>query len=130
MSRRRKDRKTRQAREHRKAAEPPALRTDAYVLDRRHMLFLYLHHLHTGRSAEQIADSFGIDPAGLRERFEFTESVLDRIFPAGESMHERFEKFNAACERGPDEAGADDPAIERIQKRMAARGQEAGKGPA
>jgi len=113
MSRRRKDRKTRQARGQPNAdgrkpppAGPQARRTDASMLERRHVLLLYMHHLHTGKSVDEIAASFGIDPDGLRERFEFTERVVDKILPAGKTISER------------------------IQKRLAARGQEAGKGPA
>ena len=107
MSRRRKDRKTRQARGRPKADGPQARLTDASLLEPRHVLFLYMHHLHSGKSVEQVAASFGIDPAGLRERFEFTERVVDKILPAGKTIYER------------------------IQKRLAARGQEAaGEGPA
>ena len=107
MSRRRKDRKTRQARGRPKADGPQARLIDASMLERRHVLLLYLHHLHTGKSVDEIAASFGIDPDGLRERFEFAEHVVDKILPAGKTISER------------------------IQKRMAARGQEAaGEGPA
>ena len=110
MSRRRKDRKTRQARGRPNSdgqKVPPAgtqgLRADASVLEPRHMLFLHLHRLHTGKSVEEIAASFGLDTEGLRERLEYTERTLDKILPAGNNTHERIRKFAAMCEL--DEAG-------------------------
>ena len=107
MSRRRnKKLEARQARERLQAAGPQARRADASVLQPRHMLLLYLNHLHTGKSVEQIAASYGLDPEGLRERFEYTERALDGMLPAGKSMSERIKK--SMVEYGQ-EAGEDSP---------------------
>ena len=109
MSRRyKKDRKNRRARGRPKAdGPPPNLRADASVLQPRHMLFLHLHRLHTGKSVEQIAASFRLDTEGLRERLEYTERALDKILPPGNSTHERIRKFAAAHEQ---EAAGKNPA--------------------
>lgn len=115
MSKRRRE--IERARGRQKAAAPPRYesRMEASLLTLSRILFLYLHRVHTGKSVESVAASYGIEQEGLRERFDYMHGTLDDMLPPGRTLHKRINKFCASRRRRLGESARVPAAAERAE---------------